>query len=171
MYTERFAVREDSLRLTEAESAAPLVRASTPRAAQRPIITVEGNGVMPTLHLVGTTVYAVTPVPRAAPEARDEEVCGACVVQKGRCLVVYNTHATPLAHHEMCAISDDATSPPPAVLTKRGTSRTASVKKPRIRSLADIPPLAFDEHPSATQGSNDSGESTPPETDADDPVR
>lgn len=45
------------------------------------------------------------------------------------------------------------------------------MKKPRIRSLADIPPLAFDEDPSATQGSNDSGASTPPDTDADDHVR
>lgn len=79
MPTEPLLVREDSLRLTEAESIAPLGRVTTPRAAQRPIITVEGNGVMPTLHLVGNTVYAVTPAARIPPEAvaRDQEVCGA----------------------------------------------------------------------------------------------
>lgn len=56
------------------------------------------------------------------------------------------------------------------MLTKRGVPRTTSIKKPRIRSLADIPTLAFDDAVGGDQGSNDSGSSTPPDTDVDDPV-
>ncbi len=107
---------------------------------------------------------------------RRHEVCPYIVLCVGLCfantweqhdtVVVHTTHQP---HH-----TDDATSPPPAMLTKRGMPRTTSVKKPRIRSLADIPPLAFEDlvggGGGVQQGSNDSGSSTPPDTDVDDPV-
>lgn len=85
-------VKEESVRLTEAESHAPhatmphipqpstqnLIVTATPTGAQRPILTLEGGGQMPTLHLVGqTAMWAVTPAP-VAPGDGDDETRGTC---------------------------------------------------------------------------------------------